>query len=201
MLPLALSLLFACDASAVDAKYWDRGGSPAASASSSSGGTANEDQGEDAGGGSPNTGASCLSVQFATLSYNGEYSPDNVGAAWIESSEGFVKTLEVWGSRRLKHAVAWRAASGGDTVDAITGATRRTHGPHAVRWDCTDSSGATLAAGPLALHIELTEEDSSEGAPRGPHRVLEFDTSAPGPFEAADDASVRAISGTVTSPP
>lgn len=201
-LRVVLLLLFACDAAAVDPSYWDRGGSPATSASSASSSSGEVSLDEDGGVILAPDPASCISMQFTTTSYDGEYGPKNVGAVWLESSDGsFIKTLEVWGSRRLKHAVAWRAASGGDTVDAITGATRRNHGAHTVRWDCQDNRGETRSAGPLELHIELTEEDSAEGAPRGPHRVIELDTSAPGPIAASDDESVRAIEGTVTSPP
>jgi hypothetical protein len=133
-------------------------------------------------------------LQLTTKSYGGHYAPDNVGAIWITRADGtFVRTLEAWGTKRLRNAVAWRKASQGNVVDAITGATRQAHGTHTASWACE-------ADGAYVVHVELTEEDSAQGEPAGPHREIAFDTSVPGDVAAADDATYTSITATVPTP-
>lgn len=193
----------ACDAAAVDPSYWDRnqavasepsggtGGSSGASAAPSDASIAEPSQTADAGE-TPVVQA-CFTLSLSTVSYGGEYGPDHVGAIWISRPDGtFVRTLEAWGRKRLRNAVAWRAASGGNVVDAITGATRQEHGAHSVSWDC-----AGAPPGPFVAHVEYTEDDSAEGAAPGPHRELPFDLNTKGTLTEADDATYRDIVGVV----
>ena len=201
------ALASACDASAVDPSYWDRelgsvqnAGTSSSGATGTDGGTTQPGPGgdtPDAGGETPVPASTCFSLSLTTVSYRGEYGPDHVGAIWISRPDGtFVRTLEAWGRKRLVNAVAWRAASRGNVVDAITGATRQAHGTHAVSWNCRDTAAA-VEPGAYVAHVEYTEDDSAEGAAPGPHRQFAFDTTVPGPIAAANDATVQDIVGTV----
>jgi hypothetical protein len=89
---------------------------------------------------------------------SGSFAPANVGAIWIQDSQGkFVKTLEVWGSARLSNATAWETASGGNTIDAVTGATLPAHGAHHVTWNCTDISENPVPDGDYAVSVTFAE--------------------------------------------
>jgi hypothetical protein len=206
---LAWVAFAACDPTTTDPSYWER----APSASVASGGEGDGDgdgDGDPSGGGAAapdssaapsssdsgatgNPTATCASIALTTVSYGGEYEPENVGAVWLTEDGTFVRTLERWGSQRLKNAVAWRASSSGNDVDAITGATRDEHGSHDLVWDCRDADGGLRDAGVFELHAEFTEDDSAEGEPPGPHRVMPFDLAVPGPIDTPDDATFQGV--------
>lgn len=102
-------------------------------------------------------------VEFTvrTSSPNGNYSPRNIGAIWIEDAAGqFVKTLTVWANRRMRYLYTWDAASGRNTVDAVTSATASSHGTHTASWDLTDVNGDPVPAGTYTLRLEMTDEHS-----------------------------------------
>lgn len=105
-----------------------------------------------------------LAVSVRTSPVGGQFAPRNVGAIWVEDAGGtFVKTLERWGTTRAKWLVTFNEASGGDVVDAITGATKKVHDTHEVRWDLADVEGCEVPAGDYHLWLELTDR-SGEGA-------------------------------------
>ncbi len=193
---LTVSIGGGCDPAAADRSYWERARAGESGAGGSGGGDTTSAPSTSSAD-SASTGAlptACAAISLTTISYDGHYEPDNVGAVWITDSSGaFVRTLERWGIRRLKHAVAWRASSDGNEVDAITGATKHSHVAHDVTWDCRDASGAVRDAGAYEVHAEFTEEDSAERDPPGPHRVFAIDLSAPGPVAAPDDAAYRDV--------
>ncbi len=122
---------------------------------------------EDAGapdacpGGSP-AGASALRFRVRTSSVGGKFAPRNVGAIWVQDGAGaFVKTLERWGTTRAKWLLTFNEVSGGDVVDAITGATKLSHETHEVTWDLADTAGCPVAAGDHAIWIELTDRSGA----------------------------------------
>ena len=119
---------------------------------------------------------STVEFRVTTVSYGGEYAEKNVGAIWVEDAQNnFVKTLELWAAKREKHLVNWRQASGGNTVDAITGATEKAHRTHTVTWNCTDVNGNTVSDGAYRLYVEFTEDNSSSsGNPPGKVTMVEF---------------------------
>lgn len=193
----------ACDPTRTDPTYWDR--APGLASAGGGGGAGSAPDGTDGdgdgtvvgdgtGGGEPAADA-CARVEVTTISYRGEYAPENVGAIWITTASGaFVRTLDVWGSKRLKHAVAWLASSNGNDVDAVTGATRKSAGGRVVAWDCRDAAGAKVAPGAYVVHVEFTEENSSEDSPPGPHRLLPFDVaSAVSAASAPDEAAFSGL--------
>lgn len=140
------------------------------------------------GAGTAGTGTASPSAQpqmtlaFTTVSFNGEYAPKNVGAVWVEDAGGsFVKTLEVWGKKRLKYAEKWLTASGGSTVDAVTGATRTSHGPHEIEWDLRGLDGQVVPDGAYHLVLEFTEQNGP-----GAWTVADLE-KGPAPFEGAPE--------------
>ncbi len=127
-------------------------------------------------GSTTSSGACTLHFWFTTVSYHGKYSPKNIGAVWIADGSGkFVKSLNVWASKRASNLLKWSAASGGNKVDAITAATATTHSPHSAEWDCTNLSGQIVPDGPYKLMLEFTEEDSAKFIwPPGPSTAVNF---------------------------
>lgn len=213
------TLLFAitaCDPSATDATFWERASNRDAGrddrSEDAAGATSPSDAGNskvDAGnvtpgpgddptkpvedGGAPTAGFA-LTVNVTTVGYGGKYGPANVGAIWVSDTNGaLVRTLETWGVKRLKNAVAWRAVARSDEVDVVSGATRKSAGAHTATWDGRDVVGATVPRGALLLNVEFTEDDSAEGRPAGPHRVVPFDTADAGVVTAPDDTHFRSI--------
>lgn len=196
----SLATTMACDAARTDASYWDRapglhdrdGGTGASDDDppSSPGGS---DGGDPAPAPTEPTTTACARVEVSTLTYRGEFAPENVGAIWITTATGtFVRSLDVWGSKRLKHAVAWLASSQGNDVDAVTGATRQGAGAHLMTWDCRSADGAKVSPGTYVVHVEFTEENSATESPPGPHHELSFVlASTVTAASAPDDATVR----------
>lgn len=151
----------------------------------------------DAGAGDSGAGGSVdpppargVAFRFTTVSVGGEYAPKNVGAVWItDTQDVFVKTLEVWAAKRAKHLVKWRAASGDNVIDAVTGATRSSHGPHEALWDGTDTAGQRAPDGAYRLYAEHTESNSASGEPPGPWIIVDFTV---GPAAEERDATDQA---------
>jgi hypothetical protein len=150
--------------------------------------------GNSAGGGSP-TGATdaansatsgavsqtcSLSVSVTTTAPGGKYKPRNVGAVWVADASGkFVKSLDVWGNKRLSHVTAWTAATkaaglSGNKVDAVTSATLSTHRAHNVTWNCRDARDQGLPDGTYRVYFEVTDSNNS-----GPNH---FETFTKGPM-------------------
>jgi hypothetical protein len=108
----------------------------------------------------PNTTTSgTLSVTVTTTTYNGSYSPNNIVAIWIVNGSGtYVKTLAAYCATRTNDLINWIAAnSSKDKTDAITGATRNSHGQITATWNGTNKSGVLQADGNYTLKMEMTE--------------------------------------------
>jgi hypothetical protein len=113
-----------------------------------------------------------------------EYDPRHVLAIWVtDTSNRFVKTVKKMAEAREQYLYTWRAASGGNEVDAITGATLSTHRTHTVTWDCTDASGATVPDGDYRIRVEFTAEHAQ--GPMTPVNYLQFSKGG------AEEYSVR----------
>lgn len=137
------------------------GNDPSTVASSGSGAEAATSSGASTGTGQP-TGMPKLTVDFTTVTFKGQYAPKNVGAVWITNEQDvFVKTLERWAVKRSKYLVKWKATSGANVVDAVTGATRSQHGPHSLSWDGTDVNGNLVPDGTYRVYIEFTEKNGA----------------------------------------
>ncbi|MFQ5651157.1 MAG: DUF2271 domain-containing protein [bacterium] len=128
----------------------------------------------------PGSAGGTVQIEVTTITFDGRYSPKNIGAIWVEDAqERFVKSLEVWARKRIRHLIKWQASSAGNVVDAVTSATFRSHQTHTATWDCTDVNGAQVPDGTYKVLIEFTEENSSSsGKPPGKWTVIEFTKGA-----------------------
>lgn len=132
----------------------------------------------------------CLHVDLTTKTYFGRYAPSHVLAVWItNASGGFVKTLDEHGKGRASNLAAWRSSSGGNTVDAVTGATLKSHGPVGADWNCTNAAGARVPAGAYKLHVEFAESNVKSTSAAGPHLVVDFDTGKAATLTPPDTAN------------
>lgn len=103
-----------------------------------------------------------LTFSVKTAPNGGRYKPKNIGAIWVETSDGkFVKTLERWARIRARFLKTFAAASNNDLTDAVTSATLTTHKEHKVTWDLTDRSDARVKDGKYRLAIEMTDKDAA----------------------------------------
>jgi hypothetical protein len=108
-----------------------------------------------------------LQVRTTTQSTGGNYAPKNIVAVWIENEKGeFVKTLAAYANSRKAYLNTWasstsKAGSAFNTVDAITGATRNSHGTIICSWNGTDYKGNEVGDGTYNLRFELTDKHST----------------------------------------
>ena len=110
---------------------------------------------------SQTTGTLTLSVTTAPTGM-GFYEPNNILAIWIEdSSHHFVKTMLEFGLIRNEYLDLWNTASGGNKVDAKTGATRTDHGVRNCSWNGTDLLGTVVPDGTYNVRMQLTDDDFS----------------------------------------
>jgi hypothetical protein len=126
-----------------------------------------------------------------TLSLGGRYTPRNVGAIWIERSDGtWVKTLERWAGVRLRYLTGFRAANPtGNKVDAVTSGTLSMFRAHNVGWNLADADGHEVADGDYRVQVEVTDVDKT-----GEMLTVPFKKTRP-PFESklADQDHFRDI--------
>jgi hypothetical protein len=108
-----------------------------------------------------------LTVTTTTSSAGGNYAPKNIVAMWIEDEQGdWVKTLLAYAANRKTHLNTWEAsttAAGSpfNTVDAITGATKSSHGTRTCTWNGTDVDGAQVPDGNYKVWMELTDKNGT----------------------------------------
>jgi hypothetical protein len=110
-----------------------------------------------------------LGITVRTTPFGGRYQPRNVGAVWIEDADGgFVKTVKVWARTRRRYLEGWLDASGGNVVDAVTGATLSSHVTHQVLWELTDLAGCEVPDGDYQVVMELTDRNGPGALARFP---------------------------------
>jgi len=108
-----------------------------------------------------------LSVTTTTSETGGNYAPRNIVAIWIENDQGeFVKTLLAYAQNRKTHLNTWQASTTAagtayNTTDAITGATKSSHGTRECSWDGTDYNGLAVSDGAYYVWMELTDKNGT----------------------------------------
>jgi hypothetical protein len=108
-----------------------------------------------------------LTVTTTTSSAGGNYAPKNIVAMWIEDEQGeWVKTLLAYAATRKTHLNTWEAATTAagspfNTVDAITGATKSSHGTRTCTWSGTDVNGTLVPDGNYKVWMELTDKNGT----------------------------------------
>ena len=111
-----------------------------------------------------------VSFTITTIDNYKKYSPDHIMAIWVETGTGnFVKTLQVQAAKRKQHLYTWNAKSGGNRVDAISGATLSDHNSHTVIWNCKDTTGTVVKDGQYQIVTEYTDEHA-----QGPVQIVKF---------------------------
>jgi hypothetical protein len=139
-----------------------------------------------------------LIFQVTTVTFNGSYSPRNVGAIWVSDANGrFVKSLTVWAQKRIRHLVTWEDASMGNTVDAVTSATAGSHGTRTGKWNCTGVDHQPVPDGAYRINAEITERNSL-GRVMTPLPFIKG--RDPVNLMPADQANFKSIRLQVTSP-
>jgi hypothetical protein len=178
------------------------GGVPPSTGGGSNGGTGGMQQGT--GGSAGGNSAKCtFTFSATTVTANGRYAPTNAGAIWITDDKNvFVKTLKIWTPNRIKEVTAWVQSSNRNTTDAITGATRRSHGPIDAAWDCTNVSHAAVADGQYTVHISFAEQNASPFFGGTPIQAsVNFVKSAAGDDASGQDTTnIKSIHAKLTIP-
>ncbi|MFK5855984.1 MAG: DUF2271 domain-containing protein [Bacteroidota bacterium] len=106
-----------------------------------------------------------LLVTTTTSETGGNFAPRNIVAIWIENEQGeFVKTLLAYAQTRKTHLNTWQATttSAGtayNTTDAITGATKSSHGTRECSWNGLDYNGLAVVDGTYYVWMELTDKN------------------------------------------
>jgi hypothetical protein len=159
-----------------------------------------------AAAGSGGSTAGSVTVEFTTVSYDGEYAPLNYGAVWFEdASKKFIKTAKRWaGAAHATDLVGWTAASGGwgsvfggggnmaDMMDAMSSATVRTHQKHTVMWNMMNAMKQLVPDGDYVAVVEMTESRARDRA--GPVLRIPFKKGpTPQSVEVPDGASFTGV--------
>jgi len=112
-----------------------------------------------------------VEITFTTTpTSNPRYYPRNIVAVWLEDqNQGFVRTFMRFAQRRVRYLIAWNgvatdSASLSASPDAITGATRSSHGSLSGSWLLVDADGNPLPDGQYTVRMELTDHDSSSAS-------------------------------------
>ena len=168
----------------------------------SSGGSAGMQQGT---GGSigGNSGKCTFTFSATTVTAHGRYWPTNAGAIWITDDKNvFVKTLHIWTPRWVSQDTAWVQSSNRNSVDAVTSATRATHGPIDATWDCTNVSRAAVPDGQYTAHISFAEQDAPLfGGGTSIQASVDFVKSAAGDdVTGQDTTNINSIHAKLTIP-
>lgn len=109
-----------------------------------------------------------FSFSVTTTAPSGSYADENLLAIWIESgapASAFIKTkIRYCSNGNLDHLNTWVTKSGQNVVDAVTGATRTSHGTVTFLWNGTSTNGTVVADGAYLVRLEMAwDRDMSTG--------------------------------------
>lgn len=121
-----------------------------------------------------NSHAQSVSFTVTTVTDNGNFSPKHVLAIWVEKADGtFVRSMKIMADKRKQYLYTWNAKSGGNVVDATTGATLLSHQTHTISWNCLDANKNKVPNGDYKMFIEFTDQHA-----QGPKDSVSFKISA-----------------------
>jgi len=95
------------------------------------------------------------------------YAPSHILAIYVlDSQVRFVKTLLAYAAERKQYLVNWKnvttvAGSPYNTVDAVTGATQKSHSTRTCTWNGKNRSGVSVDDGTYTVRMELTDNDGN----------------------------------------
>ena len=101
--------------------------------------------------------AGTLSFTCSTDAPSGTWGTKHVLAIWIEDTQNpshFIKTKAKYGHDE-DHLTSWKPKSGGNIVDAVTGATLSSYGTQSVIWNGTDINNNVVSDGTYKVFIEM----------------------------------------------
>jgi hypothetical protein len=166
------------------------------------GGTGGMQQGT-GGAAGVSSGKCTFTFGATTVTANGRYAPTNAGAIWVtDDKNAFVKTLKTWTPSRITQVTAWVQSSNRNITDAVTGATRRSHGPIDATWDCTNVSHAAVADGQYTAHISFAEQNANPflGGSSIQASVNFVKSPAGDDVTGPDTTNIKSIHATLTIP-
>jgi hypothetical protein len=112
-------------------------------------------------GGDPSP-LSTMAISVRTTAYGGRYAPRNVGAIWIEKSDGtFVKTVQRWAGSRARYLTHFVNEAHTNLVDAVTSATLQSHQTHSQTWNLTGVDRCEVPSGDYKILFETTDYDGT----------------------------------------
>jgi len=83
-------------------------------------------------------------------------------------------------------------------VDAVTGATRRSHGTLHATWDCTNTSHTPVPDGTYNVNVTFAEDDAIPFFGPPPHQAnVTFTKGVPGSASAPDAANFTGMRVTI----
>jgi hypothetical protein len=106
-----------------------------------------------------------MRITFTTTPIPGQYTPNNIVAAWIESGGQHVKTIGTWTAVRTASLVEYVGkAPLNDALnlpaDAVSGASRLNHnGSLTAAWNLRDRQGNMVPDGTYTIRLELAESN------------------------------------------
>jgi hypothetical protein len=156
--------------------------------------------------GSGGNTAGTVTVEFATITYRGEYAPLNYLAVWFEDANaGFIKTAARWaGAAHATDLVAWTKASGGwglpilgggnqaDQMDVMSAATRRNHQAQKITWNMKNTQMQLIPDGDYVAVVEMSESRATAQSGRVLHIPFKKGP-APQTVQIPDDASFTGV--------
>lgn len=102
-----------------------------------------------------------MTVSVTTVTYGGQFSPKNVFAVWMEKTDqSYLHTMGAWAKNYKSKLTRWASKSGSGSqgmTDAVTGASRTSHGTQNVTWKLTDASNQPVPDGTYTVYFELNE--------------------------------------------
>lgn len=97
---------------------------------------------------------------LTTSTVHGRFAPSSTSALWIMTPDGqFVRTLYLSGYHYDYYLRDWRSESDEDTTDAVTTATRHSHGTITAVWDMRDHNKNTVTGNSWIIRFEMTEDN------------------------------------------
>jgi Predicted periplasmic protein (DUF2271) len=112
-----------------------------------------------------------LTISTTTVSYNGQFAPEHCAAVWIQKPDGeYVSTLMVAEQYYGVYLTQWISVAHWDKTDAVTSASRFSHGPMSATWNIVD-----VEPGEYEFWVEQTEDN---GSGKWTHGTIDLDGSA-----------------------
>jgi len=103
-----------------------------------------------------------MDFSVRTVTYNGQYTPENAGVIWITNSQNqFVKTVKIWANTYRWTLIRWIASSNQNMTGAITSASLNSHQLHNITWNGRNWQNVEMPDGEYKVNVEFTEHNAT----------------------------------------